>query len=51
MYFVNVEVLRGGLCVLTTYDTVQPCDVGVMEQYGVKDSWTKLFLFSRERSN
>lgn len=45
MYFVNVEVLRGRLCLLTTYATVRPCDVRVMEQYGVKDSRTKLFSF------
>lgn len=45
MYFVNVEVLRGRLCLLTTYATVRPCDVRVMKQYGVKDSRTKLSSF------
>lgn len=45
-FHMNVDVLRGCLCVLCNY--VEVCvDVWMMKDYGVKESWTKLFSISQ----
>ncbi|XP_059670779.1 F-box protein CPR1-like [Cornus florida] len=40
----NVAVLGGWLCVLCHYHSF--CDLWVMKEYGVKESWTRLFSVS-----
>jgi F-box interacting protein len=44
---VDVVVLEGRLCMLCNYDS--GCvDVWVMKEYGLKESWTKVFEVSRD---
>ncbi|XP_059631104.1 F-box protein CPR1-like [Cornus florida] len=40
-YHMNVRVLGGCLCLICHYDG--EVDIWVMKEYGVKESWTKLF--------
>ncbi|PON58761.1 F-box domain containing protein [Trema orientale] len=52
-FHMNVEVLRGSLCMLCNYVSDDPeagwgsrshhVDIWVMTEYGVKESWTKMF--------
>ncbi|KAJ4714708.1 putative F-box family protein [Melia azedarach] len=44
-FFISTEVLGGCLSVVCMYDYERPCDFWVMKEYGVKESWTKLFSF------
>ncbi|XP_074307572.1 F-box protein CPR1-like [Silene latifolia] len=45
-FHMNVDVLKGCLCVLCNYVDVKT-DVWVMEEYGVQNSWTKLFSIAQ----
>ncbi|CAN0890787.1 F-box protein CPR1 [Linum grandiflorum] len=48
-YEVDVGALDGNLCAMCNYDHV--CvDLWVMKEYGVKESWTRLFSVQRIRS-
>ncbi|KAJ4714706.1 putative F-box family protein [Melia azedarach] len=44
-FFPCLKVLRGCLSLICTCDYKRPCELWVMKEYGMKDSWTKLFSF------
>lgn len=46
---VDVEVLDGTLCLMCNYEHVY-VDLWVMREYGVKESWIKLFSFRATKS-
>ncbi|XP_044461900.1 F-box protein CPR1-like [Mangifera indica] len=48
-FVLDVGVLEGLLCVICNYDQVK-VDVWMMKEYGVKESWSKLFSVGRNRS-
>ncbi|XP_022723214.1 F-box protein CPR30-like, partial [Durio zibethinus] len=47
IFQLNVGVLGGCLCAIANYDHVR-VDLWVMKEYGVKESWTKLFSIASE---
>lgn len=48
-FVLDVGVLEGHLCAVCNYDLVK-LDVWMMKEYGVKESWTKLFSIERSRT-
>ncbi|CAN1337207.1 F-box protein CPR1 [Linum perenne] len=48
-YEVDVGALEGNLCAICNYDHVR-VDLWVMKEYGVKESWTRLFSVQRIRN-
>ncbi|KAJ0017036.1 hypothetical protein Pint_09676 [Pistacia integerrima] len=48
-FVLDVGVLEGRLSVICNYNQVK-VDVWVMKEYGVKESWSKLFSIERSRS-
>ncbi|XVE87676.1 hypothetical protein DITRI_Ditri19aG0006900 [Diplodiscus trichospermus] len=47
IFQLNVGVLGGSLCAMANYDDVR-VDLWIMKEYGVKDSWTRLFSVASE---
>jgi len=47
-FHLNVGVLQGWLCVMSNYPYFRT-DVWVMKEYGVKESWVKLFTVSQRK--
>ncbi|XP_044497304.1 F-box protein CPR1-like [Mangifera indica] len=48
-FVLDVGVLEGRLCVILNYDQVK-VDVWMMKEYGVKETWSKLFSIERSKS-